>query len=102
MAISDALSTTGYLAASGDLSEDAPAELIAAAKALIDDGIVRLVADLSGVDFVGSSGLSALVVIRQAALAAGGTFALKNPSARVLRVLTLTGMTDIFDFEWSL
>jgi anti-sigma B factor antagonist len=102
MAVSDALPAIGYLAASGDLSEAAPPELIAAAGSLIEDGSVRLVADLSEVSFIGSSGLSALVVIRQAALAAGGTFAVKNPSARVLRLLTLTGMSEIFDFEWSL
>jgi anti-sigma B factor antagonist len=102
MTMSGPVPVVAYLAASGDLSELAPAQLAGAAKALIDDGSVHLVADLSAVEFIGSSGLGALVAIRREALAAGGSFRLRDPSRRVLRLLELTGMSQVFDIQWSL
>ncbi len=55
----------------------------------------RLRLDLAAVSFCDSAGLSALVRADRALTAAGGRLLLVNPSARVRRVLDLTGLTEV-------
>jgi anti-sigma B factor antagonist len=49
--------------------------------------------DLSQVTFIDSTGLGALIRIRNAT---GDALALLNPSRQVIRLLELTGLSDIF------
>ena len=50
--------------------------------------------DLSDVDFIDSSGVSMLLKIQSYLDGMGCRFALANPSAPVVRVLALLGLTD--------
>jgi anti-anti-sigma factor len=59
----------------------------------------ELVLDLSEVTFFDSSGLGALVEVAGDAQDAGAPFALRNPSDRVMRVLTIAGLTDAWPIE---
>ncbi len=55
-----------------------------------------LIVDLTDVSFIDSTGLSALVKIRNAALDDGRTVALKGPNPHVKRVLEITGLATAF------
>lgn len=59
----------------------------------------RVVLDLSGVSFMDSSCLKVLVQARTTLTADDGALILRNPSDAARRVLTLTGMADLFDIE---
>ena len=58
----------------------------------------RLDVDMSGVTFIDSSGLGALVSIRNAALAAEREVALVDAAPAILRLFELTGLTASFVF----
>lgn len=51
--------------------------------------------DLSGVTFIDSSGLRALVAAHKRAEAAGGGLVIVDPSPPVLRLLGLTGLDQV-------
>lgn len=55
----------------------------------------QLVIDISGLDFIDSAGLETLVVAERALDANGGTFTLIGASERVLRLLELTGLSQL-------
>ncbi|MBP2477392.1 anti-sigma B factor antagonist [Crossiella equi] len=61
-----------------------------------------LVIDLSGVDFLGSSGLAALVEARDAADKAGKHLRLVAGNRSVFRPLATTGLTSLFDLRETL
>jgi anti-sigma B factor antagonist len=56
-------------------------------------GAVHLIADLSRVDFLDSTGLGALVGGLKRLREAGGSLALAITSARILRIFQITGLT---------
>ncbi|MCU1689153.1 MAG: hypothetical protein JWN61_1540 [Pseudonocardiales bacterium] len=56
---------------------------------------IGLQLDLAGVVFLGSSGLNSIINARKAALAAGVTFAVVNPSRQALRILEVTALTGL-------
>jgi anti-sigma B factor antagonist len=58
-----------------------------------------LIIDLGGVTFIDSTGIGALVAIRTAALDAGKDLRLRSVSARVERLLGITGLTDAFPVD---
>jgi anti-sigma B factor antagonist len=80
---------------SGDLdivtSDDVKRELAQ----LIDDGQRTLTLDLSGVGFVDSSGLGALVALHRHAEAAGGTLTIRAVPAQVQRLFEITRLGDL-------
>lgn len=57
---------------------------------------VELVVDLSGVEFLDSSGLRALLAVRQQVADRGGSVALRGQSDRVDRILQITGVRELF------
>ncbi len=52
--------------------------------------------DLSGVDFIDSSGLQALLTARRLLLERDSTLSVVNPSPCARRLLELTGCTELF------
>jgi anti-sigma B factor antagonist len=61
----------------------------------------HIIIDLTGLDFIDSSGLAALVRVRERARHAGGDLLLAGPQQQVLRLLTLTRLTDAFSVHAS-
>jgi anti-anti-sigma factor len=55
--------------------------------------------DLGGVSFIDSSGLGALVRVRQEAAIRGKTMSLVNVSAATHRLLQITGLHEAFDIR---
>jgi anti-sigma B factor antagonist len=62
---------------------------------LADEKVV--IADLSGVTFLDSSGLSALIQARKAAIRLGRQFAVRSASPPAARVLRVTGLATWLD-----
>jgi anti-anti-sigma factor len=65
------------------------------------DGVTGLLLDLSGLDFIDSTGLGAIVGLAGEADEAGLTFALRDPSARARRILEVTGLLGAWPIEIS-
>ena len=62
---------------------------------LVEDGHTRVVVDLSGVDFIDSSGLGALISGLKVARQAGGDLRIAAPSRQVTSVLELTNLNRV-------
>jgi anti-anti-sigma factor len=59
----------------------------------------HLAADLSAVRFMDSSGLGVLVTVLKEAREMGGTFRLINPQDAIARLLRITGMDVLFEWD---
>jgi anti-sigma B factor antagonist len=79
----------------GDIDLNSARELRAHFVERITDPATRVVVDLTGVDFIDSSGLGALVggwqIVR-----GHGSFRIAGANRTVRRVLEITGMDDVF------
>lgn len=62
----------------------------------------HVVMDITDVTFMDSTGLKVLVSVERRAQLAGGSFALVGASPTVLRILTLTGLDQVFTLLGSL
>jgi anti-anti-sigma factor len=65
--------------------------------ALDDPGAQRLLIDMSGVQFIDSTGVGVLVELRNAAQPLGRALVIAEPSDRVREVLQLTALDGVFD-----
>ncbi|RDH74185.1 anti-sigma factor antagonist [Mycolicibacterium moriokaense] len=63
--------------------------------ALVDNGSSRIVVDLSGTEFIDSSGLGALISGLKAARQAGGDLRIAAPTRQVSTVLELTNLNRV-------
>jgi anti-sigma B factor antagonist len=63
---------------------------------LLESGKNTLIIDLSGVAFLDSTGLGALVEARTAATESGGTLPLVCNQERILKLFTITGLDGVF------
>ena len=63
---------------------------------LVADGNVRLIVDLSPVDFIDSTGLGVLVGTLKRVREADGELALIIPQERILKLFDITGLSKIF------
>ena len=62
---------------------------------LIESGATRVVVDLSGVEFIDSSGLGALISGLKAARQAGGDLRIARPTKQVSTVLDITNLNRV-------
>ena len=69
--------------------------LLAELQARVGEGHVRLVGDLSGVNYTSSAGLRALLAVLRDARSGGGDLRLAAVHAPVLKILELSGFTSI-------
>jgi len=72
-------------------------ELGAAIEHAIGEGRIHLLLDLSGVQYMNSSGLRELVQVFKRLQRIGGSLTVVNPSERVKSLLELVGLETIFD-----
>ncbi len=63
---------------------------------LLQSGVTTLIVDLSGVAFLDSTGLGALVEARAATSDAGGSLPLVCSQERILKLFTITGLDGVF------
>jgi anti-anti-sigma factor len=84
------------LAVSGDLDISGVDEFLAHADRLLAGASDTIEVDLSGVTFIDSSGLGALVRLHKTAGDVGSELRLTNVPRPVTRILELTGLTDLF------
>jgi anti-sigma B factor antagonist len=63
---------------------------------LIQSGQTTLIVDLSGVAFLDSTGLGALVEARAATTDAGGAMPIVCSQERILKLFTITGLDGVF------
>ena len=68
----------------------------ALASALGDGGPVRLIVDMSGVEFCDSTGVNVLLAAHRQAREAGGSLALAAPRRAVRKILQVTGLESVF------
>ncbi len=66
------------------------------AAALGGDGPVRVVVDMSGVEFCDSTGMNVLLAAHRRAKETGGDLELAGPRATVRKVLHVTGLETVF------
>jgi anti-anti-sigma factor len=64
-------------------------------RAIVDEGNSRIVVDLSGTEFIDSSGLGALISGLKAARQAGGDLRIAAPSKQVIAVLEVTNLNRV-------
>jgi anti-sigma B factor antagonist len=83
----------------GDLEFGTAASLRSALIDLSQQGADPLVVDLAGLEFIDSTGLSLLVQAKQRLEAQGHRFVLRSPTARVRRVLEISGLAELFTIE---
>jgi anti-anti-sigma factor len=80
---------------SGDIDPSTAPTFAGELQALIFTGAPReLVVDLSGVTFIDSSGLRAVIDVHNLMRDRGGVLVLEDPSEKARRLLEITGLTD--------
>lgn len=58
--------------------------------------VSRIVVDATELSFIDSSGISALLALRERVTGDGGEFELRDPTPAVRRVIEITGLLDTF------
>lgn len=86
------------LALSGELDLQTAPDLEAAVLGLCSDGASEVVLDLSGLEFVDSAGLRALIAVREVCDEHDCTFMLIHPRDQVERLFRLTGVLGRLPF----
>jgi anti-sigma B factor antagonist len=83
----------------GEIDPGTATELSEAALAAMQEIGPTLVLDLSGVTFMDSTGLKVLLSVHQRAQLAGGRLVLAAPGRPVQRVVSITGLDEIFEIR---
>lgn len=78
----------------GSIDIESRHELTRVAGESFTGDVPKWVVDLSGVTFMDSTGISALVLISNDAEDAESRFAVRNPSPTVARILEVTGLSE--------
>lgn len=90
------------VAVTGDLDIATGPALADELKALLDQGgHQQLVVDLTGVEFMDSTGLGVLVGAQQEAARQGGSVELICTTPRLLKILRITGLDKVFPIHSS-
>ena len=80
----------------GRIDSSNASELEDAFSNFADDGRYQLVVDLSGIEYMSSAGLRALVAALRENKKHGGDLRIANPSERMTEVLDLAGLNTVF------
>jgi anti-sigma B factor antagonist len=92
----EAFKRVDLITVNGRIDSSNAFELDDSFKKLADDGRYQLVVELSGVDYMSSAGLRALVAAFRESKKHRGDVRLANPSTRMSEVLDLAGLDSIF------
>jgi anti-sigma B factor antagonist len=83
----------------GDVDASNAHELRDLSLSALRDGATALVMDCSGLTFIDSAGLSALIAAYRAADVQWGTVTIRNPPPMARRVLEITGLDAVLNIE---
>ncbi len=83
----------------GELDLDTTPALDEELQAIDRERPARLLVDLSGVEFMDSTGLAAILRAQRAAASNGHVLCLRRATGQVARLFDLTGMTERLTFE---
>ncbi|HEY3831553.1 MAG TPA: STAS domain-containing protein [Acidimicrobiia bacterium] len=86
---------------SGELDAYRAPELEELGATLLADGVYTIMLHMAGTTFLDSSGLRAMVTLRDRMLHAEGELALLDPTEAVRRLLSITGLDEQFVIETS-
>ncbi|MER7495640.1 STAS domain-containing protein [Streptomyces pharetrae] len=86
---------TAVVSVAGDVDLHTASSLREQALTVVAEGVPHLVLDLAEVDFVDSTGLSTLIRVLQATQAAGGSLRLADVPDRLIRMVTMTGISQL-------
>ena len=75
--------------------------LRAAIRKVLAEGTSKLCVDLSDVNYLDSSGVGELISALVAVNRENGTLTIRNPSDKVLTLLEISQLTNIFDLEFN-
>jgi len=92
---------TTVLAACGEIDIDTVDLLRSAAADALQAGTRNLLVDLNKVSYIDSAGLGVLVGTYKRVTAAAGSFQVRCNEPRVLRLFSITGLTDVLDIDDS-
>ena len=90
------------VALAGDLDIATAAELPPRLAGIPVNAAVRVVVDVSGLAFIDSSGLNALVIGARAVEAEGGRMVVAGPSEHIARVFEVVRLADSVEVEASM
>jgi anti-anti-sigma factor len=93
------LNSSATISPVGEIDLDTVSLLSASLADTIASGADRVVVDFAHVTYIDSAGLGALVGAHKRRRAAGGALVLRCEQPRVLRLLTITGLTKLFTIE---
>jgi len=91
--------TDAVVAITGELDLGAAATLVGSIDEIVAGSPSSVTLDLAGVTFLDSSGLGALLTLHARCQTDGIALRAINPPAQVCRVLELTKLTDLFNFQ---
>ncbi len=86
---------TAVVVVTGDVDLHTAPVLRAEALTAVGHGAPHLVLDMAEVDFVDSTGLSTLIVLLHASQEAGGSLRVACVPERLLRMVTMTGISEL-------
>lgn len=90
---------TVVITIAGELDMDSAPQLMDAAADVLASRPPAIALEASGITFVDSSGLQAILKLSQASTREGVTCAVRNPSATLVRLLALTGISGVLTVE---
>jgi anti-sigma B factor antagonist len=96
--VSPSAASQATIVATGDLDLESAEDLEREVRQLRGRGVVRVVIDLRGVEFLDSTGLRVLISLRNDAKRQRQELCLVRPAPSVRRVFTLTGTYGLFDW----
>lgn len=93
--------TATVVAVTGELDVYTAPDLEVALNDLIQQGRSELVIDLSGVEFLDSTGLGVMVKALKWAREAGGSLRVVATADRITKVFTITGLVEVMSLSGS-
>ncbi|MCI0397760.1 MAG: STAS domain-containing protein [Chloroflexi bacterium] len=93
----DSLKRVDLVKVTGRVDSSNAPELDAGLKKLAENGRHEYVLDLSGVEYISSAGLRAMVAALRECKKHNGDLRIAAPSQRVAEVLELAGLTSVFE-----
>ena len=81
----------------GDIDAHTCAKLDNAMKGVLDEGVSRIIVDLTDVPYMASRGLGVMIAARKQIEDAGGALALLNPNESVTAAIEVLGFDSVFE-----